>query len=319
MTGQAAITIAQLNPAAIAIVSGDAQVDTIHKALKNPFVVRVTDVNGAPVPNVTVTWTRLTGVGTLGAATSVTAANGTASVQYTLGGIGGDETIRASIAGLTQTVTFTVHVRDGKGVVIVTGFAYLRVTPNPVSPRVGDTVTFAADSVSATGQLTPVTVQWASSNPGRGAVAANGRMIVQDTGQILVTATRNAMTGHAAVTALPAPMLTSFIFSPTVLNGVATNTLQSSVTFSVLDAGTGVTGATVTFTAPGGATRTCTATTPTTGTARLGTFDCVLTIPAGSPSGAWHVTSLVLTGSITRTFGENALATFGNTILTVNP
>jgi hypothetical protein len=39
----------------------------------------------------------------------------------------------------------------------------------------------------------------------------------------------------------------------------------------------------------------------------------------GSASGVWHVTSLVVNGSITRTYGESVLALFGPTTLTINP
>ena len=304
----------------ITIVSGDLQTDTIFTAVRKPFVVKVGDAVGNPLPNTTVSWTRLTGLGTLTAPTSQTDANGLASMVYNLGDYAGDETIRASAVGVTGTVTFTVHVHDSRGVVIVTGFAYLRVNPATALLRVGDTITFTADSVSAAGVATPVTVLWASSNPGRGAPDVNGRMIVNDTGQIVVSVTRNALSGKATVTAVPAPMLTAFTFSPKVLTGIAGSTLQTSVTFAALDAGlNGITSATFTFTGPGAVTRSCTTTTPTTGTSKSGIYDCVITIPAGSPAGVWHASSLVLTGSITRTFSENALATFGSTTLTVNP
>jgi hypothetical protein len=271
------------------------------------------------VAGATVTWTRTGGFGTPANATSTTDVNGLASLVYRLGDVGGADSVRAAVSGVTQTVLFTAIVRDGLGQPIVTGFAYLRVLPSPISPRVGDTVTFTADSISASGQATPVTAQWASDQPGRGSIDATGRMIVADTGRIIITATRNGLTGHGRVTALPAPKLTSFTFSPKTLNGVANATVITSFTFGVIDKGTGVTLATVTITSPTGTTKTCTAAVPTTGSARNGVFDCSITLPAGSPSGAWQVTSLVLNGSITRTYGASALATFGSTTLTVNP
>jgi hypothetical protein len=319
ITGTANISMISAAPSAITIVSGNGQVDDVLKILPNPFVVKVADAVGNGLPGVTVNWQRIGGFGTPATATSTTNSSGNASLSYRLGDIGGADTVEASVTGVATRVRFIVGVRDGNGQPVATGFAYLRVTPSPVSPRVGDTIVFAADSVSAGGQTAPVTALWASSNPGRGPIEASGRMITADTGSIIVTATRNGLVGHARVTVLPAPLLKTFTFSPKTLNGITNSALTTSVSFSVVDAGSGITSATVTLTGPTGTTRTCTINTPTTGTARNGIFDCAMTLPAGSPAGTWRITSLVLNGSITRTFGESVLALFGTTTLTVNP
>lgn len=310
-------------PASILVVSGDGQTETILHVLPNPFVVKVMDAYGNVVSGATVTWTRMAGYGSPAAGTSTTNASGVASYLYHLGDVAGTETVNASVSGVGSPATFTATTLDvppeNLGLPIVTGFAYLRVLPSPVSPRVGDTLTFTVDSVDAAGHSASVTALWASNNPGRGSVDANGRLIVADTGAIIITATRNGLIGHARVTILPAPRLTGFSFAPKTLTGISNNPLTATFTFAALDAGTGVTSATLTLTGPGGTTRTCTFGAPTTGTARNGVFDCALTLPAASPAGAWHVTSLVLNGSITRTYGESVLALFSPTTLTINP
>jgi hypothetical protein len=309
-------------PAAIAIVSGNAQSDTIFKTLSNPFVVKVTDAAGNAISGATVTWTRTAGFGSPATSTSATNAAGQASLSYRLGDVAGTDTVRASVAGVATPAIFTataIDIPTDGHLPIVTGFAYLRVSPSPVSPLVGDTVGFTVDSVDAAGNPTPVTGVWASSNPGRGAIDANGRLIVADTGAIIVTATRNGLAGHARVTVLPAPKLTSFTFAPKTLSGVTSSPVTASFTFGAIDAGAGVTSATLTLTGPGGVTRSCTFGAPTTGTARNGVFDCAITFPAGSATGAWHVTSLTINGSITRTYGESVLALFSSTTLTINP
>jgi len=153
-------------PASITIISGNAQVDTILKTLANPFVVKVADANGAAVSGVTVTWTRVGGFGTPANATSETDASGLASLVYRLGDIGGADTVHAAVAGVATPAVFTATVHDGLGAPIVTGFAYLRVQPSPATPRLGDTLSLTADSISASGQATRVTAQWASNNPG---------------------------------------------------------------------------------------------------------------------------------------------------------
>jgi len=228
--------------------------------------------------------------------------------------------VTASVSGIATPATFTVIVQNvDVATPIVTGFAYLRLLPSPVTVRVGDTVSFTADSISAAGGATGVTAQWASNHPGRGAIDANGRLIVADTGEVIVTATRNGLIGHARVTVLAAPQLTGFSFSPTTLSGILTNPLTTSFTFTARDAGTGVTSATLTLTSPLGATKTCTFGAPSAGTVHDGIYDCSLTLPLGSAAGLWHVTSLVINGSITRTYGESVLALFSSTTLTINP
>ena len=75
-------------PAAIAIVSGNGQTDSLGTTLA-PFVVKVTDKFGNAVPGATVVWSftpRLTGdQASLSAASSTTDASGHASVAFTLG------------------------------------------------------------------------------------------------------------------------------------------------------------------------------------------------------------------------------------------
>lgn len=77
-------------PTELVMVSGDAQSAPAASPLGAPLVVRVLDRSNAPVPNVTVKWLVLQGGGTLGAATSVSDANGYASMTYTPG-IGSNE------------------------------------------------------------------------------------------------------------------------------------------------------------------------------------------------------------------------------------
>jgi adhesin/invasin len=58
-------------------------------------------------------WTRTAGTGTPATATSTTAANGQASLSYTLGATAGQESVRASVAGVTTQATFTATAIPG--------------------------------------------------------------------------------------------------------------------------------------------------------------------------------------------------------------
>ena len=228
----------------------------------------------------------------------------------------GTTTVSASAGGKSAgTVVMQGSATGG----VTATFAYLRITPGGGSVRLGSTTTLVAEYVDASGSATVVTPQWASSQPGRAPVSASGVMTTNDTGTVEITATRNGVTGHATFTILPAPVLTSFSFSPGTVSGVSANTVKLGVTFGASDPGSGIASVSVTFTGPGGATASCSAATPTSGSAARGFWDCTLALPAGSPAGTWRATSVVLAGSITRSYDSTQLASFGSTTLTVNP
>ena len=102
--------------ATLAIVSGDAQSAPIATTLPQPLAVKVFDQFGAVVSGATVQWTKVTGGGALGAATSTTGSNGIATNTYTLGTAAGGESVRASLPGVTGTnsdVVFTAVATGG--------------------------------------------------------------------------------------------------------------------------------------------------------------------------------------------------------------
>jgi len=72
-------------PANISIVSGNPQEGTVGTALPAPFVVRVTDGSGNPVPGTTVKWAVQSGGGHFPVASTLTNSSGVASNRLTLG------------------------------------------------------------------------------------------------------------------------------------------------------------------------------------------------------------------------------------------
>ncbi|MEO8624667.1 MAG: Ig-like domain-containing protein, partial [bacterium] len=107
----------------LTINSGDGQSATVATALPLPITVKVLDQFGAPAVNATVQWTRVSGGGAVGSATSSTDASGIAANTYTFGNVAGDETIGASLPGLTGPntgVVFTVHGTAGAAAAIRT-------------------------------------------------------------------------------------------------------------------------------------------------------------------------------------------------------
>ncbi len=95
-------------PTTLAAVSGDNQNGLTGEALLNPFVVEVRDQYDAAMEGVTVTFTLLTGGGSLSTETPTTDANGQAETTLTLGNEPGEYTLEVSVEGITQTVTFNV-------------------------------------------------------------------------------------------------------------------------------------------------------------------------------------------------------------------
>ncbi|HET8762851.1 MAG TPA: Ig-like domain-containing protein [Gemmatimonadales bacterium] len=93
---------------AIMAFDGNNQQALATAALPQPLRVRVTDAEAHPVPGVTVTWSVVTGGGSVSPTSAVTDADGLAATTFTLGGQVGAQTAQAAVTGLTGSpVVFT--------------------------------------------------------------------------------------------------------------------------------------------------------------------------------------------------------------------
>jgi hypothetical protein len=86
------------------------------------------------------------------------------------------------------------------------------------------------------------------------------------------------------------PVLELFSFTPTAIDVSSSNVIVLA-TFQVSDDISGVQTAGVTFTSPGSPLefKSCTASTPISGTPLAGTFECSISFPQGAQSGVWNV------------------------------
>src|SRR3954471_10072279 len=101
-------TVQPVVPSTIAQSAGMDQTGVVGSALADSLTVRVTNSQGNPAPNVTVTWSVLSGDGTVSPGSSITDANGVASALFTLGPAEGQQQAQAAVAGLTGSpVIFT--------------------------------------------------------------------------------------------------------------------------------------------------------------------------------------------------------------------
>jgi hypothetical protein len=89
--------------------SGDEQSVPTSTTVPTPLAVIVFDKFGETLRNVTVSWTILTGGGTLSAPSTLTDEGGIASVSYTTGTTTGPATVRARVSGL-PSLTFSITV-----------------------------------------------------------------------------------------------------------------------------------------------------------------------------------------------------------------
>ena len=128
-------------PVALVRGAGDAQRGGAGTALATPLTVKVQDRFGNGVRDATVVWTVTAGGGSLAAASSRTAADGTASAVWTLGTSTGVDSVTASVAGV-GAVTFTGTAIAGPPARIVGGTqqtgALGALLPDPLTVTVED-------------------------------------------------------------------------------------------------------------------------------------------------------------------------------------
>jgi hypothetical protein len=91
------------------ITSGDNQTLAVNTA-GAPMTVTLLDDDNDPIAGRTVNWAVATGTGTLASSTSVTNAQGVATMTFTSGATAGAATVTASVSGVTP-VTFDYVVQ----------------------------------------------------------------------------------------------------------------------------------------------------------------------------------------------------------------
>lgn len=102
-------------PAQLRIISGDAQQGSVTETLAEPFLVRVEDVHGNPVPGTVVRWTVTSGSGKLSRSLSATDVDGHATSTLALGTEAGEVTVEARLdeVGSVSPVVFKTFANPG--------------------------------------------------------------------------------------------------------------------------------------------------------------------------------------------------------------
>ena len=97
------------SPSALVKFSGDQQSAPVNTMLPTPLAVIVISQFGERLKNITVSWTIVSGGGSLSSNTTLTDDTGTASVNYTTGPIAGPAVVRAQVHGIPP-LTFDVTI-----------------------------------------------------------------------------------------------------------------------------------------------------------------------------------------------------------------
>jgi hypothetical protein len=225
----------QPEPSAIEMAGGNDQIAPVNDELPQPLIVKVTDEAGDPAEGVSVQWDAH-GNGNVSPATTVTDAEGLASVARLLGDTPGQQMTTATVSGLLGSpVTFTATATDG-----LTPTLAVTTQPSPaaqsglvlsVQPVVqlkdGDGTDEARSGIVVTAALTGATGTLEGdvtrATDGTGATDFDDLAVTGPDGSYTITFTAPgyAAVVSAAVTLAPAPSTIALTNSPptTALTG----------------------------------------------------------------------------------------------------
>ena len=121
-------------PNALATVCGEDQEGTAGELLAKPFVVFVSDEDGAAMAGVAVSFAVIAGGGTMSATVNTTNADGYARTWLTLGSELGTNTVTATVEGL-DPVTFTATGQESPLASLFDAFMSGKLVALPDSPQ----------------------------------------------------------------------------------------------------------------------------------------------------------------------------------------
>jgi hypothetical protein len=101
-------------PAAMEVLGGNGQAAPLSTTLPDSLKVKVKDETGNPVSSVMVTWSVVSGGGTVSPTSSATNSDGMTATQFTLGPTEGEQRAEAEVSGVASPLVFTA-VATGTG------------------------------------------------------------------------------------------------------------------------------------------------------------------------------------------------------------
>jgi adhesin/invasin len=169
------------------------QTGVVGEALAQPIVVHVTDQNGAALQNAVVSWTVVSGGGSVSESTTLTDAGGNASVTWTLGPTAGVDSLRASVAsGASVIITATAVAGPAAAINATSGANQTVAAGSTSAPMVVTVVDAFGNPVAG------ATVNWSATGSG---VLSALTSTTDANGQASVTLTTSTTPETAVVTA----------------------------------------------------------------------------------------------------------------------
>jgi len=245
-------------PAALLVVAGDLQTDTVGQELPEPLVVRVVDANDHPVAGQVINFRIIAGEGSVYAGVAVTDKEGEARERWTLGATAADTQVVEARAVDTQTGEAIVFGRF-RAVGVADVAATVAVHPASVADSaafVGGDSVLTGDSVSLTlvardrhGNVKETqTATWATSDSVVADVSETGLVRVLQPGAATITATVDTATGRFAIKGQLRVPVTLEVLAGAAQSDTVDATLASALEVRALDRrGRGFQGAEITF------------------------------------------------------------------------
>jgi trimeric autotransporter adhesin len=189
VSGSADVRVTSGPPAEIDIVSGNAQQSETGRTLPELLVVRLTDAQQNPVPDVAVTWEA--DHGTVTPTDDRTDENGEASASWKLGSSTGEQRATASVGTLNVRFTASAAARTVARVEVSPG----SVTLIPLATQRLEATALDDDENELSGR----SVTWESSAPRVATVSSSGLVRALRPGQAVITATIDGVAGTSSV------------------------------------------------------------------------------------------------------------------------
>jgi Bacterial Ig-like domain (group 1) len=177
----------------------------VGQAVAVPVTVLVTDQNGAPLANATVSWSPSSSSGSVSAVSSTTDASGVASVTWTLGTVAGVDSLTAQLAGgASVIITAAAAPSSVTSLTIMSGDNQSVAAGSTTAPMIVKAVDQFGNAVPGTG------ITWSSASGG----ALSAELTITDaSGQAHVTLATDPSVSAYSVTAAAANASVSFTVS----------------------------------------------------------------------------------------------------------
>lgn len=222
------------NPDVISKFAGDSQVGSASAALASPLTVLVKDGSGNPAAGVSVSWMVTVGGGSLGAASSLTDANGQATMTRTLGPAAGFQGATAGLSGATGSPIPFTSISQIQGAFQMSAVSGTGQTDTVQATLGSPFVVLLKDHNN--NPVSGVTVTFAPTTGGGGVGSPSA--ISDGAGHASSTRTLGTAAGGAAATAT----VTGLLGSPVTFNATGTAGRATQVSLSGGDAQHGVVG-----------------------------------------------------------------------------